>query len=208
MKPSGVRRPLNGRDELVNALENIMPYELLTIIWDYDKLPSKVPEEFVNAISHVMCNDLTLIIWEYVMCPALDLCRICDQAREEQNDRQVCTTCIQNGNEDRDEDCCDVCLEIGTVCNELEERHQCPFCKSNWYHLECAEYWGQSAGILGDDLINTKRVKMNNDSSCQRYRDVIIENFNEDPTDGHCNLYDCVIRAPGYSYSIHDLIFD
>jgi hypothetical protein len=200
MQPSGVRRPLNGREELVNALENVMPAELVTMIWDYEKLPSKVPEEFVNAISHVVGNDLTLIIWEYVMCPALDLCRICHQPREEQNERQVCTTCIQNGNEDREEDCCDVCCEIGVVWNELEERHQCPFCKFNWYHEECAEYWGESAGW--DDLTNAKRARMNNDSSCQRYREVIIENFNEDPKYGHCNLYDCVIHAPGYPTTV------
>jgi hypothetical protein len=85
MQPSGVRRPLNVREELVNALENVMPADLVTMIWDYEKLPSKVPEEFVNAISHVVGNDLTLIIWEYVMCPALDLCRFCHQPREVQN---------------------------------------------------------------------------------------------------------------------------
>jgi hypothetical protein len=60
-----------GHEELVSALINVMANDLITEIWAYVKLPSKLPEEFVNEISQLMPNYLTLIIWEYVMCQPL-----------------------------------------------------------------------------------------------------------------------------------------
>jgi hypothetical protein len=186
-----------GHEELVSALINIMPNVLITEIWAYAKLPPKVPEEFVNEISQLMPNDLTLIIWEYVMCPVLDLCKFCRQPREEKNDSQVCTSCLDEGkeenSEDEVEDSCDVCFEVETYWGEVE-RDQCPFCKYNWYHPECATSWGRPNGHWVEHEV--KRARMSEHNNGQREREVIVENFDEDPVYGFCNKYDCVIHYP------------
>jgi hypothetical protein len=188
-----------GHEELLNALINVMPTVLITVIRAYVEWPLEVPEEFVCAISQLMPNELTLIIWDYVMFPALDLCRICGEDREEDNDRQVCTSCMEivhaEGEGDA-EDCCDAYCEVEHHAGP-EERVQCPFCKRNWYHHECAIYWGRRRrGYSGEPDAKCARMGYRNKKNRQRYREVVIANFNIDPSYGFCGEDDCVIHYP------------
>jgi hypothetical protein len=70
------------------------------------------------------------------------------------------------------------------------------------YHEQCAEYWGRPHGYFGET--DAKLARMIKDKGCQRYREVIIANFNEYPRYGFCNLGNCVIHYPGKGFSIWD----